>query len=228
MNVKVTTAFAVPFGSVEYDAPDRDKLCQELADLFESESAHHADKVRNEIRRDTQKGSVFESKFDLFDWPHKPVRQLRDFVDTSLRRYLGEVTTLGDEGIGRLVLQYHAWFHLTGHGGRQGIHNHSNASWSGIFCVDPGDSVADFPDSGVVYFHDPRSNANIYEDSGNRYLKAPFSHGAVRVEHQKGRLFLFPSYLLHEIFPYFGKRHRIVVAFNCRVLLPDDYARNTL
>ena len=41
---------------------------------------------------------------------------------------------------------------------------------------------------------------------------------AILAHHQGGQLIAFPSYLLHEVFPYVGQRPRIVVALNawCR------------
>jgi hypothetical protein len=35
--------------------------------------------------------------------------------------------------------------------------------------------------------------------------------------HSAGRLILFPSYVMHEIFAYQGDRPRIVIAFNCSI-----------
>ncbi|RMH47676.1 MAG: hypothetical protein D6694_01630 [Gammaproteobacteria bacterium] len=226
--MQIFHAFAVPFGEAYYPSQERDTLCTELKTLLESRRAQYEDQVRNEIKRDTQKGNLFESRFNLFNWPDEPIQKLRRFTVEQLRLLLSHITTLAPHQLEALQFHFHTWFHLTGFAGRQGIHNHSNASWSGIFCVDPGEMHPDFPDSGVVAFHDPRTNADIYEDSGNRYLKPPFAHGFLRIKHEKGRLFLFPSYLLHEIFPYFGQRHRIIIAFNCRVLLPEDYPEPAL
>jgi hypothetical protein len=121
------------------------------------------------------------------------------------------------ETLAKLRFQYHAWFHITRHGGYQGLHNHQNASWSGIFCVDPGDELPERPDSGRVRFHDPRAGAQMYADAGNAQLRLPYQHGGFDVTHRAGRLVMFPSHLFHEIFPYQGERPRIVIAFNCAV-----------
>ena len=96
---------------------------------------------------------------------------------------------------------------------------HPNASWSGIYCVDPGDEVPGSPESGAVRFHDPRSFASYYSDAGNQRLKDPVRHGGYQFSHSPGGLMIFPSYLQHEIFTYLGERPRIVVAFNCWIRL---------
>lgn len=217
--MKITNLFAVPIA--EFAMENSDAFCDELRALFlEKEKAGAT--YRNEIRRDTQKGALFESRFDLYDWPDPPIRRLRSFVHSRLSRVIEHLSDYSPAELQQLKFVYHAWFHITRKGGHQGIHNHANASWSGIFCIDPGDDVPDRPDSGIVYFHDPRSNGNYYEDAGNRRLKLPNKHGAFRVKHEKGKLTIFPSYLLHEIFPFFGERPRIIAPFNCWVRLEQQ------
>ena len=56
-----------------------------------------------------------------------------------------------------------------------------------------------------------------YAEAGNLGLRQPYRHGGFDVTHRAGRLVMFPSFLMHEIFPYQGERPRIVVAFNCSV-----------
>lgn len=80
--------------------------------------------------------------------------------------------------------------------------------------MDPGNTVPDRPDSGMVRFHDPRQNADMYTDHACNTMQAPYAMGPFELRHQAGTLALFPSYLKHEIFPYVGERPRIVVAFN--------------
>ncbi len=93
------------------------------------------------------------------------------------------------------------------------MHNHPNASWSGIFCVDPGEPAEDARE-GKVRIYDPRANANMYMDPGCENLKNPYNFGSMEIQHEVGKLWIFPSYLMHEIFPYYGDKPRVVVAFN--------------
>ncbi len=204
--------FAVPLASFRLEKPE--PLLGDLATLFLG-AEQKGDAHRNETRRDTQHGALFESSFDLFRWPQPPAQALAKFCHTALASVIRDVSDYTDEELGTLKFDYHAWFHVTRQGGYQGLHNHANASWSGIFCVDPGDAVADRPDSGVVRFHDPRTNAGYYMDAGNSRLKPGFCHGSYQIRHEAGKLVIFPSYLNHEIFPYLGDRPRIIVAFNC-------------
>ncbi len=216
--MKISNLFAVPIAEFWMDDPD--DFCAELRTVF-LEKEQEGDKYRNEINRETQKGALFESRFDLYEWPDPPIKKLASYVHGQLSQVVAELSDYSAEEMRKLKFVYHAWYHITRKGGHQGIHNHANASWSGIFCIDPGDDVADRPDSGIVYFHDPRNNGNYYEDAGNARLKPANRHGALRVKHEKGKLTIFPSYLLHEIFPYFGERPRIIAPFNCWIRMED-------
>lgn len=193
--------------------PDAERLCEDLTTLFLDRAAD-GDAWRNEKRRATQHGALFESRFDLFQWPERPVQAVAKFCHAQLSRFLREVSDYSDEELQRLRFDYHAWFHVTRAGGYQGLHNHQNATWSGIFCVDPGDDVPDRPDSGLVRFHDPRWCSYMHSDAGNTRLKMPWRHGGYDVRHRAGQLVIFPSYVMHEIFPYVGERPRVVIAFN--------------
>jgi len=208
--------FSVPLAEERFDNPG--EFNAELSKLF-LDAERDGEKHRNEISRDTQHGALFESRFDLFNWKAPAVRKLAGFCHGALTTVVAELSDYSQDELSRLKFDYHAWFHVTRNGGYQGLHNHQNASWSGIYCVDPGDDVPDRPDSGAVRFHDPRANANYYLDAGNSRLKLPAHLGVYQVRHEPGKLLIFPSYVNHEIFPYVGERPRIIVAFNCWINL---------
>ena len=206
--LRIFPLFATPFAQVEL--PESQPLCAALATLF---LAREGEPVRNRIQRDTQVG-VFESRFDLHTWPDAPVRSLFGFIHASLASTIQQLSQYSPQEYARLSFNYHSWFHITRRGGHQGMHNHPMASWSGIFCVDPGDADPAQANSGVVRFQDPRASADVYSDPGNTAMKGAFRVGAWQYTHRAGHLLLFPSYLVHEVFPYLGTRPRVVVAFN--------------
>lgn len=209
--VRVFPLFAVPLAQAVM--PDCAPLCQALARLFVE---REGEDTRNRINRDTQVG-LFESRFDLHTWPDPPVRQLFGWIHLQLGGLLQQLCQFPPERLQRLRFSYHSWYHLTRHGGHQGVHNHPMASWSGIFCVDPGDPAPDKPSSGVVRFLDPRAGADMFSDAATRGMQGQFRLGGYQYQHQAGHLVMFPSYVLHEVFAYFGERPRIVVAFNAWV-----------
>ncbi len=213
---QITPLFAVPLA--EFTLPQPERLCNDLRALL-LERERQGDEFRNATKRPTQGKDVFESRFDLFTWDEPPVLALREFCHRSL---LGLLTHLGQiDAQSKVKLDYHAWFHVTRDGGFQGLHNHQNASWSGVFCVDPGDTDPDNPRNGVVRFHDPKIGTNMFADAANRTLPMPFNNGVYQVHHRAGTLIIFPSYLNHEIFVYRGQRERVVVAFNSWATLTE-------
>lgn len=213
MRLSINPFFSVPFATAELDGAG--PLCAALTDLFLQREAQGG-AYRNATRRDTQQG-LFESRFDLHTWPEAPVQQLFGFIHTALASMLQQLSEFSPEEYAALQFDYHSWFHVTRNGGHQGVHNHPMASWSGIFCVDAGDSPAEQPHSGCVRFMDTRLGADMYRDSGNNHLRGQYRHGGSQYQHAAGRLVMFPSYVLHEVFPYLGQRPRIVVAFNAWV-----------
>ncbi len=214
--------FAVPL--IQFQHPDKDRLNRELKDLILHMEAQ-GDRFRDTVKRDTQGGPLFESNFDLFYRPEKPLRELAAFCHESLARAIFQLSDYSREEFARLEWEYDAWFHVTRKGGYQGLHNHNNASWSGIYCIDTGGEVPGRPDSGRVRFHDPRTNANYYADPGMERLKPPVHYGGFDLTHQAGQLSIFPSYLLHEIFPFVGDGTRIIVAFNSWVKVRGQKSR---
>ena len=209
---QVESFFAVPIARAWL--PGYEDLCARLSQVF-LERADQGDTYRHQKRIDTMHGDLFESRFDLFRWSDPPIRELAAGCHEALAKLVRKLNDYSEEELAGLRFSYHAWFHVTRKFGYQGQHNHPNASWSGIFCVDPGDEVPQRPDSGLVRFHDPRTHIDMYSDAGNRELQLPWSIGSCDWRHRRGQLVMFPSYLRHEIYPYVGERPRIVVAFNC-------------
>lgn len=214
--MKIHPLFSVPL--LEFVHPDAEALCRSLAAFF---LAREDEDHRDDVRRDTQLGSLYESRFDLFYWDDEEVRPLVEFCHQAVARTVAQLNQYSARQMESLKFEYHAWYHITRSGGFQGTHNHPNASWSGIFCVDPGRGSGDRRE-GTVRFYDPRANAGYYLDPGNQNLQAPYALGGMEIEHAPGKLWLFPSYLMHEVFPYFGERPRIVVAFNCWISSDQD------
>lgn len=109
-----------------------------------------------------------------------------------------------------------AWANVnrTGHGNRP--HGHPAAYWSGIYWVDDG-GVADDPSlGGMLELADPRGIMPAMVAPHLRCaIEACRSEGQGQsVTPQAGTLILFPSWLIHSVTPYVGRRARISIAFN--------------
>ncbi|MCG8435213.1 MAG: 2OG-Fe(II) oxygenase family protein, partial [Gammaproteobacteria bacterium] len=124
---------------------------------------------------------VFESKFDFLSWPDPRVQEFREVLFGYLGSFVKLVNDLDDEGLNKLKFDNHCWFHITRNGGYFQPHNHPNASWSCIYCVDPGDETpVSESAAGHVMFTDPRQT-NAYLDPANRRMRRDMSFNAIRL-----------------------------------------------
>ena len=207
---KIASLFASPLA--EFHHPDPVKLNRELAALFRAR-ATEGDRYRNRLMT-AGKNGLFESEFDLFKWPEACVQRLRGFCFDALVATVAELGNMPIAQVRSLKLLDDTWFHITRTGGYTTAHVHSLASWSGVYCVEPGEVPADAPDSGILRFFDPRAGASMYLDPGNASLVHPFSFNMINLRLKAGQLVLFPSFLQHEVAPFAGRDERITVAFN--------------
>lgn len=212
MPFEIKPMFAVPFA--QDVLPDASAINAELKALLlarESEGARYA----NPNPSLKQQQGVFESDFNLFSWPESCVQRLRQFCWATLGRTLQDLNSYSAEEMQRLQIFSHTWFHVTRHGGFTILHTHPMASWSGVYCVAAGEMPDDRPESGVLRFHNPHHYSNYFLDPGNVRLRAPYHHGTWNIRFNEGQLVLFPSWLQHEVMPFYGSDERITIAFNC-------------
>ena len=131
-----------------------------------------------------------------------------------LGNFLKLVNEINDEDLKSLNFDNHCWFHIYRNGGYFQTHNHPNASWSVIYCVDPGDETPENESmAGHIMFTDPR-HVNAYLDPANNGMRRDMSFNAIRLRLKPAELLIFPSYLYHTVEPYIGQRPRIAIAAN--------------
>ncbi|HLY53483.1 MAG TPA: putative 2OG-Fe(II) oxygenase [Steroidobacteraceae bacterium] len=208
--LKLIPGFAVPFAEGRLDPCER--LNRELEALF---LARETAEYRNPTPSHVPQAEMFESRFNLFRWPEGCVQELRSFMLDSVARTVLETSTLSQAELARLRIHNHTWYHITRYAGSFVAHNHPLASWSAVYCVRAGEAPADRPGSGLLRFLDTRPGAGSYLDAGNRALRAAFATGAREVRLEAGQIVVFPSYVMHEVSPFYGRDTRITVATNC-------------
>jgi uncharacterized protein (TIGR02466 family) len=206
----VRPLFATPFG--EARLPNCERLNRELESLF---LARENDAHRNPTPSHIPQAETFESRFNLFRWTESCVQELRAFMLNAVAQMVIETTSLSAADIAKLAFQNHTWFHISRYAGSFVAHNHPLASWSAVYCVRAGESVQQHPDSGVLRFFDVRQGANAYTDPANATLHRAFAVAPVELKLQAGQLVIFPSYVFHEVTPFYGTDMRITVASNC-------------
>jgi hypothetical protein len=207
---QINPLFSVPYATEQL--VDCASLNQELRELFIRREAM-GKRFANPNPYTPRNKELFESNFDLFGWPEACIATLREFCLSRLALTVANINRYDAASMARLQVITDAWYHVTRRGGFFGLHNHPMASWSGVYCVSPGLHDADQPDSGKLSFVNPF--AQMYFDSGNSQQQAPFQTGSMAFSLQAGQLILFPSWIQHQVMPFFGEGERITVAFNC-------------
>jgi hypothetical protein len=165
--------------------------------------------------------ALFESHFDLFRASDAAVQELKAFCWSQLLSLVGTLNGYDLPTVKRLQIYNDCWFHVTRRGGFFGLHNHPNASWSGVYCVDPGKHDPDKKDSGLLSFVNPMIMSAMHMDAGIANMKLPYGYQVANVSLEAGQLVMFPSWVLHDVKPFEGEGERITIAFNCWFTLPD-------
>ena len=208
--MELISAFAVPVGHARLESCEQ--LNRELEQLF---LARETQEYRNPAPSHNPQAEMFESRVDLFTWPEPCIRELRNFMLESVFRIAMAASETAPEEFARLHLNNHTWFHVTRHTGYFVSHNHALASWSAVYCVKDGMDPGGAPRGGLLRLFDTRVGADAFLDLASERLRQPFVVGDLELQLQPGQLVVFPSYLFHEVTPYYGADPRITVASNC-------------
>jgi uncharacterized protein (TIGR02466 family) len=213
---EIVNMFAVPFSFSRLPAGERvnpalKRYCLAAAD----------DTTKANPRPLTQRNSaVFESHFDLFRDPHPAIQELKAFCWDQLLAVIGTLNRYDRPTLERLQIFNDAWFHVTRRGGFFGLHNHPNASWSGVYCVDAGRPDPSSKDSGRLTFVNPMITCAMYLDAANARMPLPYGYQTAGFSLESGQLVIFPSWVLHDVKPFEGDGERVTIAFNCWFTLP--------
>jgi len=166
--------------------------------------------------------AVFESHFNLFRDNEPAVQELKAFCWDQLLAFIGRLNGYDLATLERLQIFNDCWFHVTRRGGFFALHNHPNASWSGVYCVDPGHHDTERKSSGALSFVNPMIMCAMHMDAAVAKMPLPYGYQIANLRLEAGQLVLFPSWVLHDVKPFEGEGERITVAFNCWFTLPEQ------
>ncbi|WP_018623985.1 putative 2OG-Fe(II) oxygenase [Kangiella aquimarina] len=209
--LNIQPVFSVPIIEATYS--NHEQLNPKLRQIF-LKAEKEKEKFGNKEEYVQKNENVFESRFDLFSWNNPEISSLRDFCWASLYQAIGKLNNYDLKTLEKLHMASSSWFHVTKKGGFFGVHNHANSAWSGVYCVDEGDQDDESIGSGLLSFLSPNMATTSYVDMSCSNLSSQYSRGNLQFKLKPGQLIMFPSWLLHEVKPYFGTRERITVAFN--------------
>src|SRR3546814_10571287 len=100
------------------------------------------------------------------------IRDLEAFILSALGNTIAKLNRYTPEQLQTIEIFSHTWFHVTRHGGFTITHTHPMASWSGVYCVSPGETPEQYPESGLLRFHNPHQYSNMFIDPGNVRLRS--------------------------------------------------------
>jgi len=213
---ELISLFAVPFAVSVY--PEHPRLNPALRRYILERQKTGAANPRPITQRNA---AVYESDFNFFRDADPAVQELKAFCWEQLLGVIGRLNGYDLATIRRLQIYNDCWFHVTRRGGFFDLHNHPNASWSGVYCVDPGEHDPNAKQSGLLNFLNPMIASGMYRDAAVARMPLPYGYQNATVALQAGQLVIFPSWVLHDVKPYEGPGERITVAFNCWFTLPD-------
>lgn len=180
--------------------PDSDALNAALTDYVLAEEARSPSLGRSNV------GGWHSAN----DFILRPVPCLEQLV-TRARVMISELTrAMMKPTKGTFAME--GWANVLRAGQYNAIHVHPNSTWSGVYYVTgnppPPDGAGDRAFSGKIEFVDPRPAASAtYTVENVVQQRSMLNPGP-------GTMIAFPSWLQHQVHPYFGETPRISIAFN--------------
>lgn len=147
----------------------------------------------------------WHSEGNLFDSDVDCVSTLRGFAEEAVLSATRKIGAKAD--LDNLRLKLFAWMNANPQAGFNAPHTHPGAHWSGVYYV--AQPETEEGNSGMIEFLDPRTDLPNW-----RILNASPFQLKKKIRPQPGEMILFPSYLVHWVYPNESEEERISVAFN--------------
>lgn len=188
--------FSTPL--LRYTVPDPNSLNESL--LQEADAMRAA---TDGVAKSNRGG--WHSDGNLFDRQTAPITTLRGYVNSALQDANQAIGSKADPETLRLKL--FGWMNANPKGAYNAPHTHPGAHWSGVYYVAQPD--VDEGNSGMIEFTAPRTDLADW-----RILKAAPYRLKKKLRPQPGEMILFPSYLVHWVYPNEAEGERVSIAFN--------------
>jgi uncharacterized protein (TIGR02466 family) len=203
LDIAVRGLFATPVAAVEI--PDAARLNAELVGTILGRRAE---------TRSVQASNAggWHSDREILAWGGAPVRQIIEIAK-------GVATRLTADRDGKPVhpaWTVQAWANVNGPGDSNICHYHPGSVWSGTYYVEDGGCAGDPSLGGEFEMLDPRGpGPGMYAPTLKFAGEDGASVGSAEtIRPRPGLLFIFPSWLYHQVRPYRGTDLRISIAFN--------------
>ena len=186
----------------------KDKLITLIYDNIKTDSNTNQIGVAPHIKYNLIESSYLLNFFDQ-EKDNIYIRALEQYIKKeiiSLYNFLSQ----NNENVKSNIIE--SWYHVTRNGGYHDTHEHSHASFAGIYFLDTAECQSK---NGSIRFHKPYLTP--IPDIGGNWV----SGGVHDVTPTEGNIIIFPGFMTHSAVPYFGKKDRIVIAFNTTIVSYD-------
>lgn len=199
---KFEKLFATPL--IRFRLPDHTTLNTAL--LAEGRKLHATDEGASKSNR-----GGWHSSGNLFDHEADCISTLREAAEIAVLEATRKITSKVDPA--SFDLKLFAWMNANPPGGFNAPHTHPGAHWSGVYYVSQPE--VESGTSGMIEFLDPRTDLPHW-----RLLKAPAFSMKKKFRPAVGEMVLFPSYLVHWVYPNETDEERVSIAFNATFRKP--------
>lgn len=153
----------------------------------------------------------WHSKGNLFASNTPCIALLNVAAETAVTDAMRKLGTKAD--LEKLKMKLFAWMNANPAGGYNAPHTHPGAHWSGVYYVSQPE--IEEGSSGMIEFLDPRTDLPNW-----RMLKTAAFNLKKKVRPAPGEIVLFPSYLVHWVYPNEADEERVTIAFNATFQKP--------
>ncbi|MBT0666914.1 hypothetical protein HT136_00835 [Novosphingobium profundi] len=205
--VQIAKIFPTPLASIVH--PEAERLCRELTEVI---LAHEA--ADPGVSHSNQGG--WQSQDDFLAWSGEAGAELVAFAIAFANRMSAVLDPAHGLVAADLDWAFNAWANVNRSGHGNVSHAHPGAYWSAVYWVDDGREPGEEDCGGELEFLDPRGSMPLMLAPSIKMriegcLLAGLRH---QVSPKSGTLVLFPSWLLHQVAVFTGKRPRISIAIN--------------
>jgi hypothetical protein len=201
-----------PTTTLSVEIKDSEEFNRNLARLV----LDHERRVREKIKT-TPVANISPDAFvsNVLKWDFPEIREFRQVVLSSVREFFSIVGDPDDPGL--KISGINCWANVMRFGEGLPVHHHDPAFVSGHYQVQSGANRdgTDAPgmgDSGhTVYFRPGFIDRSHGIDASVTASNLWDEDWRIGVPSEEGKLFLFPSYVRHEVRPYLGPTQRISI-----------------
>ena len=200
------------FGS--FYNPDHSSIKEKLISYFEEYKKNNPNG-----RRSGENYKLYESNYNLHLQKNETIDNLfknfvaKSFLETAKEANKDYLDLVGDSKLA--VTFTDAWFIHYEKGGFVIPHAHGQCSWCCVYYVQIGKDAT--KTNGGTYFQKPTPARGIL-DFGSYYNK--FLN--VEADPGEGKMYIWPSHIMHGSYPYEGSEDRIIISANVKVSIIKD------